>query len=329
MITAFSGPLASQFEQFATLMRSTGTQHVTLLANVHRLDRFLAVAYPDATTLTKDILTSWFASFGHVLPESQKRYRSATFQVCKYLRRRDADTATREDFEVLRGPRAFTPYIFSEDEILIMLGAARQLQPRPSDPMRPQSAELVIVLLYTAGLRVGEAARLLVRDYDAEQGTLLIRETKFAKTRLVPLSSTARHLVDTYLQERRDRGISCGPDEPLRCCPGDRSPSVGSIQIGLVRLMRRCGVKPERGRGPRVHDLRHTFAVHRVHEWYRQGSDVQALLPHLATYMGHRGLESTQHYLSLTPAVLQAASLRFEQRCGITARAIEGKGAAS
>ena len=146
-MTAFSGPLAAQFEQFATLMRSTGAQHVNLLANVHRLDRFLADTHPDATTLTKDILTSWFASFAHLLPESQKRYRSATFQVCKYLRRRDPNTATREQFEPLRSPRVFKPHIFSHEAIRTILEAARQLQPRPSDPMRPRSMELVIVFL--------------------------------------------------------------------------------------------------------------------------------------------------------------------------------------
>jgi integrase/recombinase XerD len=313
MSRTFCGPLAAHFEHFTDLMRSTGARHATLLANIHRLDRFLAHAYPEATTLTKDILSAWFASFAHLRPMSQKRYRSATFQVCKFLHRRNPGTAVREDFEPLRVTAAFEPYIFSDEEIRMMLKAARELRPLTSDPLRPWSMELVIVLLYTAGLRVSEVVRLQVRDYEADLGTLIIRETKFAKTRLVPLSTSARGVVDAYLCKRRKIGLPCGPEAPLRCCPSNHPPCVGTVQAGLARLMRDCGLKPARGHGPRVHDLRHTFAVHRVREWYRQGKDVQALLPHLATFMGHRGLESTQRYLSLTPAVLYAASARFEQ----------------
>lgn len=313
MSGTFFGPLAPQFEEFATLMRSTGTPHVTLLANVRRLDRFLASTFPDATGLTKNVVASWFASFAQLLPASQKRYRSATFQVCKFLRRRDPRTAVREDFEPVRRAPVFKPHIFSEQEICLLLEAARRLRPLTSDPMRPRSMELVLVLLYTAGLRISEAVRLKVRDYDGHLGTVTIRETKFAKTRLVPLSPSTKHIVDTYFEERRRVGLSCKPEDPLRCCPSNHPPSVGTVQAGLARLMRDSGLKPLRGRGPRVHDLRHTFAVHRVQQWYRDGEDVQALLPHLATFMGHRGLESTQRYLSLTPAVLHAASDRFEQ----------------
>ena len=184
---------------------------------------------------------------------------------------------------------------------------------------------LVIALLYTTGLRISEVVRLEVRDYDARAGTLVVRETKFAKTRMVALSPSVRKVVDEYLVRRRDLGLSCEPESPLRCCPRNRSPCLGSVQVALVRMMRGCGLKPMRGRrGPRVHDIRHSFAVHRVLDWYRRGEDVQLLLPRLVTYMGHRGLESTQRYLSLTPAVLVEASARFEKFATI-APAVEAK----
>jgi integrase len=173
--------------------------------------------------------------------------------------------------------------------------------------------ELLVVLLYTAGLRIGEVVRLQIRDYDAREATLLIRETKFAKTRLVALSASAQRVLDTYLIRRRRLRLSCAPSDPLRCCPVNHVPSVGGAADGLTLLMRHCGLKPARGRqGPRVHDLRHSFAMERVLQWYREGRDVQVLLPRLVTYMGHRSLESTQHYLTVTPEVLRVASGRFE-----------------
>jgi integrase/recombinase XerD len=299
-------------------MRSTGGRHVSLFLTVGRFDRFLSRAYPKATTITKEILLAWFSSFDHLRPASRSRYRSATFQLCKFLRCRDPRAATREDIPPLRIPSDFHPYIFSPEQIARLLRAARELDVLRSDPLRPWSMELVLVLLYTAGLRIGEVMRLEVRDYDAAAATLIIRETKFAKTRLVALSTSAKKVLDAYLVRRRKLRLRCEPTDPLRCSPANRAPCVGGTQAGLTSLMRRCGMKPARGRcGPRVHDVRHTFAVHRVLDWYCQGQDVQALLPRLVTYMGHRGLESTQRYLALTPAVLREAGTRFETFAGI------------
>lgn len=319
MSAGFRGPLAVRFDEFATLMRATGGRHISLLLNLRRLDHFLATSFPEATTLTKVILIAWFASFDHLQPTSQSRYRTATFQVCKFLRRRDLTTSSIEDFLPLRCPRSFRPYIFSNEEIVRLITAARELPARSADPMRPHSAELVITLLYTAGLRIGEVVRLQVRDYDANNGTLVIRETKFAKTRLVPVSISARRIIDGYLERRRELGLSCLPSDPLRCCPNNHLPCLGTVQNRLADLMRKCAIKPARGRGPRVHDIRHTFAVERVRQWYREGKDVNALLPHLVTYLGHRNLESTQRYLSLTPAVLHEAGARFEAFSGNSA----------
>lgn len=310
----FHGPLATDFAQFANVMRGTGGTHVTLVATIRRFDRFLARSYPELTALSRDVLTAWFSSFVDLRPASQRRYRTATFQLCKFLHRRDPLTPTREDFEPLRRSRGFRPYPFSREEMARLLNAARQVPRRSRDPLRPESLELVITLLYTAGLRIGEVVRLDVRDYDASVATLVIRETKFSKSRLVPVSASARGVLEGYLRQRQDLGLSCDPEDPLVWSPGRSRLCLGSTQAALVRLMRRCGLKPASGRsGPRVHDIRHAFALHRLVQWYEEGLDVQALLPWLSTYMGHRGLESTQLYLSMSPELLRKASQRFDE----------------
>ncbi len=304
--------MADKFARFAKQMQTTGGVHTSLTATVGRLDAFLAKAYPSVTTLSRDVISAWFASFDHLRTTSQSRYRSATFQVCKFLRGSNQLTATREDFPPFRVSRDFQPYIFSNEDIVKLLRAARACSVRPSNPLRPETIELVVILLYTAGLRIGEVVRLNIADYDSREGTLVIRETKFAKSRLVPVSSSAKAAIEKYLSRRRHLQLESAPDKSLLWYPGRARLHMGTLEQTLCRLMRQCGLKPLHGHsGARNHDLRHAFAHHRVLQWYRDGVDVQRLLPYLSTYMGHRGLESTQMYLKVIPEVLNEASIRF------------------
>lgn len=311
---AFQGPLASQLRSFAVSMERSGGRHAALFLTLQRLDRFLARHHPDISHLSREVVLEWFTSFAHLRPTSQSRYRSATFQFCKYLTRKEPLTARYEDFSPVRRDRSFRPYIFSPQEVARLLDEARRQTPRPS-PLRPWTLELIVALLYSSGLRIGEVVRLDVSDYDRREGTLLIRQTKFEKTRLVPLSSSCCHLVDAYLERRRCLGLDSDLGTPLIWPLSGSLPQracLGSVQQAVTRLMRQAGLKPQRGRaGPRIHDLRHTFAANRVLQWYREGADVQSRLPYLATYLGHRGVESTQLYLTAIPGVLEEASPRF------------------
>ena len=195
-----------------------------------------------------------------------------------------------------------------------MLSAARALVIRPSNPLRPWSMELIITLLYTTGLRIGEVTRLMIHDCDLKEGVLTIRKTKYRKSRLVPLSKSAKKIVGRYLKRRNALDLSCESETALIWSRRTSGPSQLAIQDALGRLFRQCGLKPLKGReGPRIHDLRHTFAYYRILQWYEEDEDVQKRLPYLSTYMGHSNLESTQYYLSFIPAVLEKASQRFER----------------
>jgi integrase len=182
--------------------------------------------------------------------------------------------------------------------------------------------------LYTAGLRRGELTRLQVGDYDRETQVVLVRVSKFHKSRLVPLSSDAATEIDTYLERRRRGGFPVDPDTPLlwhRTRPGT-SYTGGGLAQGLRHLFRQAGVAGPRGRGARVHDMRHTFAVHALSRWYRAGLDVQSKLPALAAYLGHVSIVSTALYLHFVEPVPSAASARFATRYGrlITVRPKRG-----
>lgn len=312
----FYGPLGRHFDRFVVQIKANGGQHVSLFATVRRLDRYLARKHSCVTALTREVVKDWFASFSHLHPNTQRRYRSATFCLCRFLNGRDSSTATAEDFDTVPYSVPFRPYIYSPADVLLLIKVARAQPILPINPLRPWTLELIVILLYTTGLRISEVVRLKMRDFDGSSETLMIRETKFAKSRLVALSQSTRDRVEHYLHRRRSAGLSCHATDsliwPLRWTPDRTEPSLGSIKIALIRLLRQSGLKPQSGRvGPRIHDMRHSFASTRVLLWYKEGVDVQARLPHLVTYMGHRDLQSTQLYLSVIPDLLDEAAVRF------------------
>ena len=171
---------------------------------------------------------------------------------------------------------------------------------------------MLLLLLYGAGLRISEALSLTLADLDAATGILTIRESKFYKTRLVPMSPALTGIMATHVAQRAKEHRT-GPDSALFLSRAGTPVARHTAENVFSRLRVRAGVVRHDGRyQPRLHDLRHAFAVHRMVSWYREGADVQRLLPQLATYLGHINIASTQRYLTMTPELLHEASRRFE-----------------
>src|SRR5262249_20204099 len=160
--------------------------------------------------------------------------------------------------------------------------------------------------------------RLTLGDYNAREHTLLIRGSKFHKSRLLPLSITGTREISRHLAARHTRGIALLPESPLlwhhtRC--GTAYTGTG-LSHAIRRLLRTTQIRTATGRVPRVHDFRHTLAVQALLRWYRTGADVQAKLPLLATYMGHVSIASTEYYLKFVEPLSASASERFADHCG-------------
>jgi integrase len=209
-------------------------------------------------------------------------------------------------------PQVVVPYIYSREELarLLQLASARYMRaPR----IKPAVIRALILLMYGAGLRTGEALGLNLADVDLQNRTIYVRKTKFYKTRLVPLDVDLVRAFSKYLSER-NRGHSTAPDAPVFVYNknGQRITQQAAGHHFRV-LCRRAGFGVPGGTAidPRLHDLRHSAVVHRVLAWYRAGLDVQALLPKLSSYVGHKDLASTQRYLQLIPELLDQASQRF------------------
>jgi integrase len=178
----------------------------------------------------------------------------------------------------------------------------------------------MVALAYCAGMRLGEIVRLTLADVNLQDGTIDIRETKFFKHRRLPLAAGVIAALRNYLAARERTGGPSNPDSGLFWNQKfGRRYSYGGLGILLVDAMRHAGLKPTRGRiGPRIHDLRHTMVGHRMRDWYKEGINPEAKLPHLATYLGHRDITSTLVYLNITPELLHEASERFRKNGAAT-----------
>ena len=207
----------------------------------------------------------------------------------------------------------FAPYIYSNDELQRLMDAAAS-QEHPRRKLQAITLRTLILVLYGAGLRLSEALHLRLADVNLSDSLLTIRESKFYKTRLVPIGPRLTAALSAYAEKRNHSAYSLNPDSLFFVTRDGERVTLQIAERSFDRLRNSAGVHRNDGARyqPRLHDLRHAFTVHRLVSWYRQGADVQRLLPQLSTYLGYVHVASTQHYLTMTPELLQEASLRFE-----------------
>ena len=210
-----------------------------------------------------------------------------------------------------------TPYVYSSAELQRLLDATAVLN-HPASRLQSMTYRMLLLLLYGSGLRVGEAIALRLSDIDLAQCLITVCNTKFYKTRLVPVGPHLSQQMAAYLDRRRLLAIPEGEMSAFLCSRTGHSLHYTQVIKTFQRIRSAAGIVTPTGecRPPRLHDLRHSAAVHRVLAWYKAGKDVQRLLPSLATYLGHAGIRSTQQYLQMTPELLQEASRRFARYAG-------------
>lgn len=309
----FGSVLGDFMRDHVALMQNRGYQYEAQAHWFLRFDRFLQ-AHPElAGEPLETMLTHWAAAkpTRNHAAECQKLGRILT----KVRHRLNPSIPPKRfnplpEREVAREHRR--PHIFSPADIRHLLDVARSY-PSPHAPLRPRTLYTMILLAYCAGLRRGEIAGLDLGDVDLRSGTITIRETKFYKTRILPLSGSVMVELRAYLDARRRAGAPQDPQSGLFWqdhFKGRYAPVVVTTMI--TNVLRRAGFKPPSGRtGPRVHDLRHSMVVNRILQWYRSGINPQDRLHFLSTYLGHRDINSTLVYITVTQDLLQEASERF------------------
>ena len=312
----FTGPLGKPIQNFIAFSRSQGKAYLTEEKILCHLDRFLTSYSDPPEQLSDSILRHWINSFSHRNEAHRHKNFNVVRQFCFYLRRFDPEAYVPNMSLVPPSPQSFIPYIYSKKEIATLLERLRESKPSSQFSLRPQMLYILVLLLYTTGMRISEALKLCLKDIDWKEEKLYIRETKFLKSRTVPLSRSMTKELKHYVQLREQARLPTSSESFLfQNLHRPKAYSNSAISNLFRQTLRDLGLKPKKGySGPRIHDLRHSFATHRLEEWYRQGVDVQSRLGLLSTYLGHTRISGTQRYITMTTELLQQASRRFNQQ---------------
>lgn len=300
--------LATRIENFINLRRVSGTDYASQALLLGYFDRFLVEQKLSEPRLTRQITDRYQQSLSGLAPRSQGNRFGVVRQFCKYLVGTDPISYVPEPLRTPSSHGAHQPYIYSLDEVRALLIAASDLPPPGS--LRPHTYRTLLGLLYSTGIRIGEAFALNLEHVYVKVQRFYIAEGKFRKARWIALSGSTSRALNQYLDKRLQRRPR-SPDSPLLLNERGRRLCHSTVYPTFKRLLAQCGIAKSKHHGPRIHDVRHTFAVHRLLAWYRDGQDVNARLPALATYMGHVDVNSTQVYLQPTAELLGEVHNRF------------------
>jgi integrase/recombinase XerD len=311
--------LEAAIAQFVAHQRVFGRRYYAEEYVLRALHRFVARRH--APDLSAAVFEQWCAALAHLSPNTRRGRQLLVRKFCLFRRRREPKCFVPDPTGFAR-PRPYRlPVIVTSAQVASLLRAADKLVPSQLFPLRPAVMRMAIVLLYTAGLRRGELVRLLLADVDAHNGILRIRESKFHRSRWVPLSPDACLELRAYLRQRLKAPYDQRPTAPFLCNGSSSYGRIGwhaytgaAIWQGFRMLFDKAGIRDAQGRRPRLHDMRHSYAVEALCRCYRAGGDVQTHLPKLALYMGHVSIVSTAYYLHFIPEVAALACERFNRR---------------
>jgi integrase/recombinase XerD len=307
----FQSCLAKWFHKFIQEKRALGFHYNDF--KLRQLDSLLQREGIISEELPRSVVEQWLTPQPYHAPGTITNRRSLVRQFALFLIRNDIPAYLPPFRGRYIGRYNFVPWIFSHQDIQKLLAAADSLPYCIQAPLRHLILPEVFRLLYGCGLRFNEAMRLQIKDVDLAEGVLFIRKAKGDKDRLVPLAPSLNERLNHYAKILKDRN----PDTPFFPAPDGGFYSHGPIYSYFRRFLRQAGIPHGgRGHGPRLHDLRHAMACHRLLNWYREGADLNAKLPVLATYLGHKGLSGTQHYLHLTAEIFPDITRNLEKTFG-------------
>lgn len=314
----FGSPLAAVFVRFLETKRAAGYHYSREAWTLGALDRFLVpVLSPGDPILTLDIARAFVAKRG-VESETTRAHRlTLVREVCRFLALEESRTAVVPPRWLGIHRRPFVPRVLTQEEGRRFLHACGTLATQPGSPIRNIVLGTALVLLYLTGLRAGELLRLTEADVDVADAVVRVRDTKFGKSRLVPIAADLTTRLRDCQRAVATRFRGRASDAPFFPAPSGQAYSLTALRAAFHQVLAKAEI-PRRlaGRALRLHDLRHSFAVLRVLLWYRQQSDLGVSLPSLATYLGHVGIASSQRYLQLTEEFVTEITRRHAARFG-------------
>ena len=320
----FDSPLASGIRAFVAHKRSLGLRYDGQEKLFVLLDRYLVEqGITRLSNITPEVLDGFLASRPRA-PRSHNILLAAVRKLFHWLVLHEYIVTSPVRSEPMRCSAALRPYLFDKTQIRSLLDAAVRLPDNSRAPMRGDIYEMIFALLYALGLRVGEVTRLRRSDIDFEHKLLVIRQSKFGKSRLVPFGPRVEEKLQRFLNNCECRLGMHEPEHAVFSFSRDRRCPVSTTTVSWIfhKLVLELEIKTPPGVGsPHLHCLRHSFAVATLLRWYREDIDPAERLLYLSAFLGHVNPTSTAVYLTITDELLQAASKRFEQ---FAAPALEG-----
>ena len=312
----FRSPLAHRLQAFLETRRAgNGDRDPGGQKVLFYLDRFFLAEMKPGQPLTREIAERFNESMAHLSTGTRINRLSGLRQFCMYLSHFDPRTCIIYRSYLPRRTRP-APYIYTRQDVNQIMAAARKLGPPGS--LRPVVVSTLIGFLYATGMRIGEALNLTLRDVDTRHRLIEVREGKFKKSRYVPLSPSTTSHMRAYLGRRKRAGFSTAPNAYVFLNVIGTKHGHPGFETAFLEILRSVGLRgPKGARGPRIHDLRHTFAVNRLSAWYRQGVNLGSKLPLLSTYLGHSTVTGTEVYLHATAQLLESAGRRFHERFAV------------
>ena len=308
----FDSPLASEIERFLAFKHARGIAYKRPEFTLLDFDRFVAGRVETRSDVDLGrLMLAWLGAKTGRKPKTVAFEVAVIRQFCLFLRRHDPDSFVPGRTLASQSDQPeFLPYVFSEAEIRALLASTSSMR---VSLLQRASVRTLLLLLYCTGLRLGEAVHLRLRDLDLDEAVLFVQFSK-GRSRHVPFGQDLACELKQYLH-LRSQHANDEPDALVFVRRRGEPMTVRAASDSICGLFRRLELKPPKGRtGPRPYDLRHTFAVHRLTCWYREGADIAAKLPWLSAYMGHCDLTGTERYLRATPELLAIAGDRFAAR---------------
>ena len=305
-------PLTLRLDQYLAIRRSFGHSLSTAERVLRRFAEFAAAEGADHVSV--DLFLRWKEHFGSADNNTWSARLGMVRGFAGWLQNIDPRTEIPPSGLISGKLRRSRPYIYSAEQIVQIVASAARLP--SSYGLRGWTYSTFFGLIAVSGLRINEAIQLDEEDVDLKEGVLLIKRGKNGKSRMVPISACATERLKAYRAER-NRILGASPAPFFRLDRGLR-PTDCASRYTFARICQGIGLRAresfnKHGHGPRIHDLRHTFAVRTILEWYRQGLDPDHEMFKLSTYLGHAKLEHTYWYIEAVPELLQLACQRAER----------------
>jgi integrase len=308
----FNSCLSELILGFIAEKRSVGYKFTKGASLLKQLDQFLAIEQQLAEIkLSKETVLLWTKKRANEKENTRSKRISIIRNLAEYMIRLGYEAYIYPTSAVKIGRYDYTPYIFSEEEIRKIFAVCDCYPTSNVSPNRHLIIPLLFRMLYGCGLRISEALKLKIEDVNLDRGTLIIRQTKFDKERIIPMAKSLTERCRKYMEKVHsfDKGsIFLFPS------PYGGHYCVDTVYEWFRDILWKAGISHS-GEGPRLHDVRHTFSVHCLKRWVLKGEDLTNLLPYLSVYLGHVDLRGTQRYLRLTadlyPSIIESVEKNY------------------